>query len=105
MRLTEDEVDVIKTAILRRFGSVHRIVLFGSRVDDEKRGGDIDLFVESEDDTDKAVLHKIEALGDIQLKLGERKIDMIVTRPDGCTTDKAETRTIVRIARETGVVL
>jgi predicted nucleotidyltransferase len=105
MRLTDDEVDVIKTAILRRFSSVRRIVLFGSRVDDKKRGGDIDLFVESEEEIDKAVLHKIEALGDIQLKLGERKIDMVVAKPEGSPEDKADTRAIVRIARETGVAL
>jgi uncharacterized protein len=105
MRLTEDEVDVIKAAIHRRFSSVRRIILFGSRVDDKKRGGDIDLFVESEEGIGEAVLHKIEVLGDIQRKLGERKIDIIVAGPEGSITDQADTRTIVRIARETGVVL
>jgi hypothetical protein len=39
MRLSEEERAVIKAAIMNRFSSVDRILLFGSRVDDTKRGG------------------------------------------------------------------
>jgi hypothetical protein len=41
MRLTGVEQQVIRDARLRRFGVRPR--LFGSRVDDTRRGGDIDL--------------------------------------------------------------
>ena len=47
MRLTEFEVDAIKECIYQ-FDPDAKIILFGSRVDDTKKGGDIDLLVLSE---------------------------------------------------------
>jgi predicted nucleotidyltransferase len=44
MRLTQNEKDSIKKTFLEVFGE-GEIYLFGSRVDDSKRGGDIDLFI------------------------------------------------------------
>ena len=45
MRLTEKERQVIKETIYKYFGENLKIFLFGSRVDDSKKGGDIDLYV------------------------------------------------------------
>ena len=70
MRLTETEVSVIKEAVYRRFRSVGRVILFGSRVDDGKRGGDIDILVESDENIESGVLHKHEALSHMHLRLG-----------------------------------
>lgn len=47
MRLTSQEVSVIKSSILR-YDPNAKIVLFGSRVHDDKRGGDIDLLILSD---------------------------------------------------------
>jgi predicted nucleotidyltransferase len=105
MRLTEAEVAVIKEAIQRRFSSVGRIILFGSRADDDKRGGDIDILVESDEPFEAGVLHKIEALSDMHLKLGERKIDFVLAFSAGSEGDRHDGRRIVQIARETGVML
>ncbi len=46
MRLQSKEVDVIAEAAKDTFMSGTAVFLFGSRVDDRKRGGDIDLLVE-----------------------------------------------------------
>jgi predicted nucleotidyltransferase len=46
MRLTEAEIDVIRGAVRARFGADSAIWLFGSRLDNAVRGGDIDLYVE-----------------------------------------------------------
>lgn len=46
MRLSNTEVNTIKTAVFELDLHAH-IFLFGSRVDDSKRGGDIDLLIES----------------------------------------------------------
>jgi predicted nucleotidyltransferase len=105
VRLTEAEITVIKEAINRRFRSVGRIILFGSRVDDGKRGGDIDILVESDEPIEDGVLHKLEALSDMHLRLGERKIDFVLARSAESEEDRRDERKIVRIARETGVTL
>ena len=45
MRLTADQAEVIRTAVREVYGEESRLWLFGSRVDDNRRGGDIDLLV------------------------------------------------------------
>lgn len=105
MRLTEAEISIIKRAIKGRFESVRRIVLFGSRVDDGKRGGDIDLLVETPEAGRIAFLHQVEAVSDIQFALGDRKIDMILAHPEGSEEDLLDVRPVVRISRATGIAL
>ncbi len=105
MRLNETELGIIKDAIYRRFASVGRIILFGSRTDDGKRGGDIDLLVETDEGIEDGVIHKLEALADMHLRLGDRKIDFVLARCAGSDEDLHDNRRIVQIARETGVRL
>ena len=44
MRLNDKERNIIKKQVYKIFGD-SKIILFGSRVDDKKSGGDIDLFI------------------------------------------------------------
>jgi len=44
LRLTSKEVKIIKNQIYKIFGE-SEIFLFGSRVDDNLKGGDIDLYI------------------------------------------------------------
>ncbi len=46
MRLSDNERSAIRAAVAKRFGVQARVLLFGSRVDDSRRGDDIDLLVE-----------------------------------------------------------
>jgi len=46
MRLTTSQIETIRQAARQSFGADARLWLFGSRVDDAKRGGDVDLYVE-----------------------------------------------------------
>src|SRR6056297_3511798 len=48
MRLTSEQIKTIKQATADIFGEEARVRLFGSRVDDEQRGGDVDLLVETD---------------------------------------------------------
>ena len=48
MRLQPREIEAIRTAVREVFGETATIRLFGSRVRDDLRGGDVDLFVEVE---------------------------------------------------------
>ena len=47
MRLSKKEIEIIKDKVKTIFGK-SIIYLFGSRVDDDKSGGDIDLYIVSE---------------------------------------------------------
>jgi len=48
MRLSDEERRVIRAACEEVFGPRATVRLFGSRVRDEARGGDLDLLVESD---------------------------------------------------------
>ena len=48
MRLTPAQTDLIVEKVIEQFGMDARVMLFGSRLDDAARGGDIDLLVESD---------------------------------------------------------
>jgi len=45
MRLTNKEILTIKEIIKTHFGEKSEIYIFGSRLDENKRGGDIDIMV------------------------------------------------------------
>lgn len=74
MRLDKDTAAYLKQTIQQEIPD-STIYLFGSRVDDHARGGDIDLLILTEEPADKRLFRKIR----IQLirKLGWRKIDLV----------------------------
>ena len=76
MRLTLNQQQIIREASVKRFGVSAR--LFGSRVDDDKRGGDIDLYIEASLSPEDAFKCEIRLAADIYLQLGDRKIDIVV---------------------------
>lgn len=76
MRLTAEEVRVIKSSV-KQFDENAEVYLFGSRVDDRKKGGDIDLFVKSEKLRQTDAFSIKESIWDI---IGEQKIDIIIDR-------------------------
>lgn len=47
MRLTASQIEIIRQAAHQNFGADASVWLFGSRVDDTRRGGDVDLYIES----------------------------------------------------------
>lgn len=74
MRLSKEEIKIIKKSILDIDPNA-QIKLFGSRTDDTKLGGDIDLLLIS----DKLTFSdKLTILINIKKYLGERKIDIIL---------------------------
>ncbi len=100
MRISSRESEIIRETALKIFGSSVSVLLFGSRIDDTKKGGDIDLFIEADEMKD-SVRKKITLMTELQFRLGERKID-IVTASKNTTGDIP---LIEKIARETGIKL
>ena len=47
MRLTKTQIKAIQDSFFTFFMKGDKIWLFGSRVDDSKKGGDIDLYIET----------------------------------------------------------
>jgi predicted nucleotidyltransferase len=45
MRLTENEINIIRNEIKRKVGDC-KIYIFGSRVDDNVKGGDVDIYID-----------------------------------------------------------
>ncbi|MFZ4667017.1 MAG: nucleotidyltransferase domain-containing protein [Prochlorotrichaceae cyanobacterium] len=81
MRLKSVEVEQIKTVFHAIFGEGN-LYLFGSRVDDTRLGGDIDLFLEIENH-DNLFEKKIKFLAKIKRAIGDQKIDVVFNQdPD-----------------------
>lgn len=71
MRLTEETKNIIIDSICRHFSQTEKIILFGSRIDDGKKGGDIDLLVQTPVSSAAAFEAKLQAVSAIQLMLDE----------------------------------
>ncbi len=74
MRLSAEQIETIKNAVIGE-DPKSRVYLFGSRVDDSARGGDIDLLIESET-MDRESVRRIRVA--FFVLFGEQKIDIVV---------------------------
>ncbi|MFZ6032416.1 MAG: nucleotidyltransferase domain-containing protein [Melioribacter sp.] len=77
MRLSERDIEIIKKATKKFFGENASVYLFGSRTDDSKKGGDIDLYIET-NVFQNIIDRKIKMLAELHKELGEQKIDIII---------------------------
>ncbi|ORU93496.1 MAG: DNA polymerase III subunit beta [Cycloclasticus sp. symbiont of Bathymodiolus heckerae] len=100
MRITELQRDIIKQTVFKYFGAGSELRLFGSRLDDSARGGDIDLYVEPETrEVDAIMAAKLDTLLVLHQLLGEQKIDLVINRKVG------KMLPIYKFAKEMGVAL
>lgn len=99
MRLTPAQEQLIKSTVDRVLGTESRVWLFGSRVNDNLRGGDIDLLVETEAAFPNRAKILCRLYGALIFALGDRKLDVLLK--DARTRDAP----IFSIAKRTGVLL
>lgn len=78
MRLSEIEIESIINLANRHFGKDVQVFLFGSRTENQKRGGDIDLFIRNPNDVQLKIRTKIDFIADLILHIGEQKIDVVL---------------------------
>ena len=99
MRLTDEQVQIIRQVARQQLGDTVEVTLFGSRVFDDKKGGDIDLFFE----TEQVLANKANAICQLYaaliMKLGDRKIDVVIKDAD------SSDQPIYEIAKRTGIKL
>lgn len=99
MRLDSAAIATIKREVADTLGADARVRLFGSRLDDSRKGGDVDLLVELDRPIDRAVMTACTLEARLIRALGGRKVDVILAAPN-----LAE-QPIHRIARAEGVLL
>ena len=93
MRLTDTEKKAVINAV-RQVDPEAEIYLFGSRTDDTKRGGDIDVLVFSQK---ISFADKLQIKARIFEQIEEQKIDLIIA--------KEQTEPFVKMAFENSVEL
>ena len=81
LRLSPRQIEIINREARRLFGDDVRILLFGSRTDDEARGGDIDLLVESARPIPDRASAAARFAGVLQRRLGDQRIDVVIVAP------------------------
>lgn len=102
MRLTHAETAAIEQAAHEVFAPRSAVKLFGSRLDDSRRGGDIDLLVEPPAPLSPRALveQRTRFIARLYRLLGERHIDVLIV-PAGMPDD----RPVVQAARQQGRLL
>ncbi len=81
MRLQKEQIDLLKTK-LSEISPKAKVYLFGSRVDDSKKGGDIDLLIVC-DKFSKKDIRSIRL--EFFKQFGEQKLDIVLDKGDFST--------------------
>ena len=107
MRLHPAEQDAVREACLATLPSGSRVCLFGSRLDDTVRGGDIDLLVELPRPlpAEEIVERRTRFAARLYRRLGEQRIDIVVTVTGDDSSGPRDTRAVVAAARQHGIEL
>jgi predicted nucleotidyltransferase len=80
MRLSVKEQNSIKVVANQVFGENAIVTLFGSRIEDGKKGGDIDLLIKCNKtiSSDETYQLKLKFLVELKKRIGDQKIDVII---------------------------
>jgi predicted nucleotidyltransferase len=79
MRLSDHEIVSIRKTARQIYGNDVQVYLYGSRADDTKKGGDIDLLITSSASNANLLNleNKLNFLAVLQDKIGDQKIDVV----------------------------
>jgi predicted nucleotidyltransferase len=81
LRLSPLEIQAIITCFQSHFGPQDHLWVFGSRTDPHKKGGDIDLYIETKTvDPDRVVIQHLDFLKDLFDQIEEQKVDVVINR-------------------------
>jgi predicted nucleotidyltransferase len=83
VRLTKQQTNIITQTVSRLTGTGATVYLFGSRLNDQAKGGDIDLFIET--DAPLSLLHRAEIKMELESQLG-LPVDIISKSRDAVAT-------------------
>ncbi len=99
MRITKQQRTHIVTKTKEVMGDDVQVMLFGSRVNDLEKGGDIDLYIKTPNLVEDPAQSIMAIEAKLILALGDQKIDILLNAPN------LQKHTIHQVAEQTGVLL
>lgn len=99
MRLTPTQIAMIRDTTVGVFGEHVRVTLFGSRVNDAAKGGDVDLMIEVPVAVSAPALMSARVASRVSRAMNGRKVDVLLKAPN------LMLQPIHEVAAQTGVVL
>jgi predicted nucleotidyltransferase len=97
MRLTPTQIDTIHSTTQAVLGEGAKVTLFGSRVDDLARGGDVDLMIEVSQALAEPALMSARIASRLSCAFDGRHVDVLLKAPN------LQEQAIHRVAEKTGV--
>lgn len=82
MRLTAEQADAIRRVVREEAGSDAAVRLFGSRLDDDARGGDVDLLLQIPRPVESPALFSARIAARLMRALGGRRVDVVLAAPN-----------------------
>ncbi len=99
MRLSNEQLDIIKSTVTEKVHTDYKLFLFGSRIDDTKRGGDIDLAIQVTGKVSHPARLCASIEAEISKKMEGRNVDVVLIAPD------LKFDSVHRAALDTGILL
>lgn len=82
MRLTPQQIQLIRASVILVAGEGVLVRLFGSRLDDDARGGDVDLMLEFATPIANPALLSAQLAAKISCAMQGRKVDVLLSAPN-----------------------
>ena len=82
MRLSPEQVAVIRQGVARLAGDTARVWLFGSRVRGDERGGDVDLLLELDEAVEEPARLAAQLAVHVSRSMHGRKVDVLIKAPN-----------------------
>jgi len=82
MRLTSAQIAAIREGVAQLAGDAARVWLFGSRVRDDTRGGDVDLLLELDDAVTEPAQLSARLAARVSRAMYGRKVDVLIKAPN-----------------------
>ena len=82
MRLTEEQIQTIRRLAHELGGPQARVRVFGSRLDDSARGGDLDLMLELQSPVEHPAVLAARMSAQVSRTVGGRKVDVLISAPN-----------------------
>jgi predicted nucleotidyltransferase len=82
MRLLPDQTEAIRRVTRQLAGNDARVWLFGSRLNEGERGGDVDVLIELDQPVDHPALLAASLSAGMSRRLHGRKVDVLIAAPN-----------------------